>query len=106
MKTFNLRLFLVLFIIFFVSVQNSLVAQDSNRERFEKRRQKLMEQMEGGIAVFRSAGNMSDFYYLTGLHEQNAAILITPEGKEKYIIFIRPSSPVRELWSGKHPVQE
>lgn len=103
MKKYNGRLQLVLFIIFSVFVSGSLDAEDFNKEIFKKRRQQLMEQMDGGIAVFQSTGNMSDFYYLTGLHDQNAVILIIPEEKEKYIMFIQPTNPSRELWTGKHP---
>jgi len=103
MKKYSVRLLLVLLIIFSVFVLGSLDAEDFNKEIFKKRRQQLMEQMDGGIAVLRSAGNMSDFYYLTGLYDQNAIILIIPEEKEKYIMFIQPASPMRELWSGKHP---
>lgn len=103
MKKYNVRLQLVLFIIFSVFVSGSLGAEDFNKEIFQKRRQQLMEQMDGGIAVFRGTGNMSDFYYLTGLHDQNAIILIIPEEKEKYIMFIQPTNPSSELWTGKHP---
>jgi Xaa-Pro aminopeptidase len=103
MKKYSVRLLLVLLIIFSVFVLGSLDAEDFNKEIFKKRRQQLMEQMDGGIAVLRSAGNMSDFYYLTGLYDQNAIILIIPEEKEKYIMFIQRASPMRELWSGKHP---
>lgn len=103
MKKFKMRQLLAVLIIFCVFVFNSLNAEDFNKETFQNRRHKLMEKMEGGIAILRSAGNMSDFYYLTGLYEQNATILIIPEGDEKYIMFIQPTSPSRELWTGKHP---
>lgn len=103
MKRLRIRHLLTAFIIFFVFILIPLDAEDYNKEIFQNRRQKLMEKMEGGIAVLRSAGNMSDFYYLTGLFQQNAAILLIPEGKEKYIIFIQPTSARSELWSGKRP---
>jgi Xaa-Pro aminopeptidase len=103
MKKYNVKRLFVLLIIFSVFVSGSLDAEGFNKEIFQKRRQRLMEQMDGGIAVFQSTGNMSDFYYLTGLHGQNAIILITPEEKEKYIMFIQPTNHSRELWTGKHP---
>ncbi len=103
MKKNNVRRLFVLLIIFSVFVLGSLDAEDFNKEIFKKRREQLMAKMDGGIAVLRGAGNMSDFYYLTGLYDRNAIILIIPEGKEKYIMFIQPTSPRRELWSGKHP---
>jgi Xaa-Pro aminopeptidase len=103
MKKYNVKRLFVLLIIFSVFVSGSLDVEGFNKEIFKKRRQRLMEQMDGGIAVFQSTGNMSDFYYLTGLHGQNAIILIIPEEKEKYIMFIQPTNPSRELWTGKHP---
>lgn len=103
----NARNFLCLLIISSVFVTVFVLAspdaEDFSTEIFQNRRQRLMEKMGGGIAVFQSRENMSDFYYLTGLYDQNAIILITPGEKEKYILFIQPSNPVRELWSGKHP---
>ncbi len=103
MEKIKIRHLLTAFIIFYVFVLIPLNAEDFNKEIFQNRKQKLMEKMEGGIAILRSAGNMSDFYYLTGLFQQNAAILLIPEGKEKYIMFIQPTNPSRELWTGKHP---
>ncbi len=103
MKKNNGRRLFVLLIVFSIFVIGSLNAEDFNKEIFKMRRQQLMAKMDGGIAVLRGAGNMSDFYYLTGLYDENAIILIIPEEKEKYIMFIQPTSPMRELWSGKHP---
>jgi Xaa-Pro aminopeptidase len=103
MKKYNVSWLLVLLIIFSIFVFGSLDAEDFNKEIFQKRRQQLMEQMGGGIMVLRSASNMSDFYYLTGLYDQNAIVFIIPEEKEKYIMFIQPTSPPRELWTGKRP---
>lgn len=103
MNIFNKKTFLVVFLVFSVLLWWPLGAQNIKHDIFEKRRQTLMEKMEGGIAVFSGAGNLSDFYYLTGLYDETAVIFIIPGADEKYIMFIRPSSPVRELWSGKHP---
>lgn len=104
MNNIHKRPILVLAIVLSVFIGCLLEAEERiQKDIFEKRRQKLMEKMDGGIAVFSGSGDMSDFYYLTGLYEQNTAVLLVPEDEERYIIFIRPSSPVRELWSGKHP---
>lgn len=105
MKMFNKKSFFLMgILIFIISLCGLLETQGSlKKEIFEKRREKLMDRMEEGIAVIRGAGNISDFYYLTGLHDEDAVIFLIPEADEKYILFIRPSSPVRELWSGKHP---
>jgi Xaa-Pro aminopeptidase len=96
-------LLVIIFILFSVFVWGVQDARNSDQDVFAQRRQQLMEKMDGGIAILRSAEDTSDFYYLTGLDEPNTAILLIPGEKEKYIIFIQPTSPVRELWTGKHP---
>jgi Xaa-Pro aminopeptidase len=77
--------------------------QNSNEKVYAQRRAKLMEKMQQGIAVFKNAGRDldNDFYYLTGCEEQGAACLLIPEAQHKFILFVRPYSSVREIWSGK-----
>jgi Xaa-Pro aminopeptidase len=66
-----------------------------------------MDKMEGGIAVFRADAFDRDFYYLTGFDEPGAACLIIPDAEEKFILFVRPQSPARIVWTGKrHGVEE
>ena len=81
---------------------------------FEQRRQRLMEQMAGGIAVLW--GNRlgirngdvhfpfrqnSDFYYLTGMDEEDCALVLTPGGDDgDFHLFLRPKDPARETWDG------
>ena len=96
-------LLVIIFILFTVFVWAKQEAQDSDHDVFARRRQQLMEKMDGGIAIFRSTEDTSDFYYLTGLDEPNAAILLIPGEEEKYIMFIQPTNPMRELWTGEHP---
>jgi len=96
-------LLVIIFILFTVFVWGIQEAQDSEEDVFVRRRQRLMEKMDGGLAILRSEENTSDFYYLTGLAEPNAAILLIPGEEEEYVMFIQPTSPVRELWTGKHP---
>ncbi|MBC7474695.1 MAG: Xaa-Pro aminopeptidase [Candidatus Sericytochromatia bacterium] len=82
---------------------------------FDQRRKKFVEQMGGGVAVFRSAPEYirnndahykyrqdSDFYYLTGFAEPNCVAVFAPEHPEhQYILFVRPRDPERETWDGK-----
>ena len=82
---------------------------------FEQRRKKFIEQMNGGVAIFRSSTEVirnndahfkfrpdSDFYYLTGFSEPNSVIVFAPEHPEhKFIMFVRPRDPERETWDGK-----
>ena len=79
----------------------SFETQNLNKEVFAKRRQKLMDKMEGGIAVFRADAFDRDFYYLTGFDEPGAACLIIPDAEEKFILFVRPQNPARIVWIGK-----
>ncbi len=82
---------------------------------FDQRRKKFVEQMGGGVAVFRSAPEYirnndahykyrqdSDFYYLTGFAEPNCVAVFAPEHPEhQYILFVRPRDSERETWDGK-----
>jgi Xaa-Pro aminopeptidase len=81
---------------------------------YAQRRQKLMEKIGGGVAIFRSAlpaynhydveysyRQDSDFYYLTGLAEPDAvAVLIPTHAEHKFVLFLRPRDRQAETWSG------
>ncbi len=44
----------------------------------------------------------SDFYYLTGFAEPEAAAVFTPGRKDgEYLLFCRPRDPAREIWDGR-----
>lgn len=100
MKRFKTNLLIILVSVAFL-LGNSIEAQKQNKDIFAKRRQKLMDKMDGGIAVFRSTENKSDFYYLSGFDESEAAFLLIPNSKEKYILFVRPKNPARAVWTGE-----
>ena len=76
---------------------------------YSTRRERFMEQMDGGVALFKSAlasrGRYhpdSDFLYLTGFIEPNAVCLLAPEHKEhKFVLFVQPKDEKRERWNGK-----
>lgn len=100
-------------ILFFSSIQ----ADDFNQEICAKRRQKLMDVMKGGMAVFKNASmalrsndvnyypfrTNSDFCYLTGLDEPEAAFLLLPEGEKKFILFLQPKNAMSAQWFGDVP---
>lgn len=65
------------------------------------RRQKLMDFMGNGVAVFKTSGQSSEnFFYLTGFEEPNAAMLLIPGSDKKFILFVRPANPARSIWTG------
>src|SRR5437763_17165529 len=43
----------------------------------------------------------SDFFYLTGFEEPDAVAVIRPDSDQKYILFVRPRDPEREIWEGR-----
>lgn len=84
-------------------------------EVFRDRRRRLMEKMDGGIAVLFSAGTFgstpvgpparqnSDFAYLTGIQDEGAAaLLLAPNERiHKEILFLGPRNPDIERWEGE-----
>ena len=86
------------------------------KEEFEERRTRVFDQMQPNSALllfseiekrrnndcaypFRQD---SYFWYLTGFHEPNAALLLLKtEQAEKAIIFLRPRDPLLETWNGR-----
>src|SRR5256885_6422043 len=43
----------------------------------------------------------SDFYYLTGFEEPESIAIVAPSGKDqRYVLFVRPRDPEREVWDG------
>jgi Xaa-Pro aminopeptidase len=84
------------------------------RETHAARREALMGRMAGGVAIFATAPPAvysndveyryrpdSDFYYLTGFREPEAVAVLVPHGGGmRYVLFVRPRDPERELWTG------
>jgi Xaa-Pro aminopeptidase len=91
-------------IVFMVSEANTSQDTDFYRaEYFAKRRQALMQKMDGGIAIVSTSTAFpnKNFYYLTGFDETEAACLLIPGEKEEFVLFVRPDNPSRTLWTGK-----
>lgn len=74
-----------------------------------------MDAMGSGVAVFPAAPARvrsndteyryrpeSDLFYLTGFAEPEAVAVLAPEHPEhKFVLFVRPRDPEREVWDGK-----
>jgi len=80
---------------------------------FKARREVLMESLNGGVAVlFGSSGSEaivrsgfvqdSNFFYLTGISEPGAALILAPgEHRYKEILYLQPRNPEVEDWNGR-----
>jgi Xaa-Pro aminopeptidase len=80
-----------------------------------QRRRRLLEQMEGGVAVIATAAQHprngdndfpfrpdSDFHYLTGFAEPNAVLVLCKGRKEgEQILFLQPRNREQETWTGR-----
>ena len=83
---------------------------------YAERRARFMSQMTEGAAAFIPGSPMrtrshdthykyrpdSDFYYLTGFNEPDAALLLIPGHREhRAIVFVPPKDPLKETWEGR-----
>ncbi len=82
---------------------------------FARRRQDVMQHMNGGIAILPTAPVRprnrdvdypyrpdSDFYYLTHFPEPEAvAVLVPGRAHGEYILFCRDKNPEKEIWEGR-----
>ncbi|WP_345985005.1 aminopeptidase P N-terminal domain-containing protein [Sulfurimonas sp. HSL-1656] len=86
-----------------------------NEMTYKQRRDRLLSKMEEGIAVLGTATlktrsndteypyrQNSDFFYLTGFEEDNAALVLV-RGSDTYksVLFVQPKVEEMELWTGK-----
>ncbi|UFS62024.1 aminopeptidase P N-terminal domain-containing protein [Sulfurimonas sp. HSL-3221] len=86
-----------------------------NELTYKQRRDGLLAQMEEGAAVLGTATlktrsndteypyrQNSDFFYLTGFEEDNAALVLIRGGDaNKSVLFVQPKVEEMELWTGK-----
>lgn len=83
-------------------------------EVFKARRAALMESLDGRVAVLYGAEahhsgptealfiQESNFYYLTGISEPGAALIIAPGAKpHQEILYLQPRDPDIENWNGR-----
>jgi Xaa-Pro aminopeptidase len=81
---------------------------------YRQRRERLMEKIGRGTAIFRSAPTAvmhndveyvfrqdSDFFYLTGFNEPEAVAVLVPHHLEhRFVLFVQPKDPEIETWTG------
>lgn len=92
---------------------NPVVADTLDVEVFKDRRARVMEALDGGVAVLYGATDSSgivkggfvqdsNFYYLTGVSEPGAALVLAPgEHRHKEILYLKPRDPEIEDWDGR-----
>ena len=108
-----MRIFFV-FIALIFSLTQAAEAATVDPDVFKERRQALMEKLDGKVAVLYGAegqhGGVVDelfiqdpsFYYLTGISEPGAALILAPaEKKYKEILYLQPRDPDVENWNGR-----
>lgn len=82
-------------------------------EEFAARRQRVLEALKDDVMiVFSGQAKLrnndvefdfrqdSDFYYLTGFEEPDAALVLR-QGEPDYVLFVRPRNRERETWDGR-----
>lgn len=88
----------------------------SDQSVFEARRAALMDMLDGRVAVLYGAKAQTggiveelfiqepNFYYLTGISEPGAALILAP-GEKRYqqILYLQPRDPDIENWNGRRP---
>ena len=94
-------------------VSGPIQADASDADVFKARRDALMEKLDGGVAVLYGANGSSaivsgsfvqesSFYYLTGISEPGAALILAP-GERRYqeTLYLQPRNPEVENWDGR-----
>jgi len=104
----------ILFLVLSLSLTGVAEAASVDPEVFKARRQALMEKLDGRVAVLYGAPHRgggvveqlfiqeSSFYYLTGVSEPGAALILAPDEKQyKEILYLQPRDPDVENWNGR-----
>lgn len=103
--------------VFLFYLSSLLPAQDFNKDLYAGRRQKLMETIKAGLVFIRNSEEQRksndefyfpykvncDFYYLTGYNDPEAAMILNPQGKKKFILFVKPKNGMSSKWFGDVP---
>jgi Xaa-Pro aminopeptidase len=103
-----------LFAVLSFSLAGAAEAAAVDPQIFKERRQALMEMLDGRVAVLYGASHQnsgvveelfiqeSSFYYLTGVSEPGAALILAPdENQYKEILYLQPRDPDVENWNGR-----
>jgi Xaa-Pro aminopeptidase len=100
-------------VFFLLTLSSSVLAETLDADVFKARRAEVMDALNGGVAViFGASGSEavvkggfvqdSNFYYLTGVSEPGAALVLAPgEHRDKEILYLLPRDPEIENWDGR-----
>jgi len=116
MKKFFLNYSIRAIFISIILVSN-LIADGLNKEIFVNRRQKIMDAAKDGIVIFKNSElsrrsndvyyypyrTNSDFYYLTGYVEPEAAFILAPHEEKKFIMFVTHQNAITSQRYGNVP---
>lgn len=80
-------------------------------DTFKERRQALLDSLQEGTAVLYSQGGQTDFgyradgdfWYLTGLDEPGAILILSPGEAQRDVLLLPPRDIERERWTGLRP---
>jgi len=80
-------------------------------DTFVERREALMASLGDGIAVLYSQGRENDtgyradgnFWYLTGVDEPGAILILAPQEKDRQVLLLPPRDIEYERWTGRRP---
>ncbi len=102
------------FVISCALVTTALQVTAADLSIFEARRAALMEMLDGRVAVLYGAqsqvGSVTEelfvqepnFYYLTGISEPGAALILAPgENQYRQTLYLQPRNPDVENWNGR-----
>jgi Xaa-Pro aminopeptidase len=94
-------------------VSAAVAAEGIGVDVFKSRRAELMGSLDGGVAVLYGRGasggvvkrgfiQESSFYYLTGISEPGAVLVLAP-GEQRYreTLYLEPRNPEVENWDGR-----
>jgi len=113
------RLLLATFLLAAIATSLSLAAREKEAlGEYQARRERLRARVDGPVVLFGYSGREEispaetfrqeeNFYYLTGLEEPSAALILLPDNEEtrqhafpKEILFLTPRNKPRERWEG------
>jgi Xaa-Pro aminopeptidase len=92
---------------------NPVAADTLDVDVFKERRATVMEALDGGVAILYGATESSgivkggfvqdsNFYYLTGVSEPGAVLILAPgEHRYKETLYLKPRNPEIEDWDGR-----
>ncbi len=92
--------------------ERRMIPTAEERAALAARRARILEQLDGGVLLLAAAPEQtradvpypfrqdSDFDYVTGFPEPDAVCLLTPQGTEHFVLFVRPHDPDRAIWVG------